>query len=150
MDLVFDGLKSVTVRAPDYETLMVIQASRRLYKPPGQSLNLSQVVELNKRFIMGYNAYRDEPRVQALYKEVQKYNTNLRRLGLKDHQVRAGRRVSCLFCMERNVLRADACGYACGRRLRALGDRTGSPSLSSSGARASSLPGPSWPCLALS
>ena len=89
MDLVHDGLKSVTVRAPDYETLMVIQASRRLYKPPGQQLNLSQVVELNKRFIMGYNAYRDEPRVQALYKDVQQYNTNLRRLGLKDHQVRA-------------------------------------------------------------
>ena len=86
MELVHDGLKSVTVRAPDYETLMVIQASRRLYKPPGQQLNLSQVVELNKRFIMGYNAYRDEPRVQALYKEVQQYNTNLRRLGLKDHQ----------------------------------------------------------------
>ena len=27
LDLVFDGLKSVTVRAPDYETLMVCQCS---------------------------------------------------------------------------------------------------------------------------
>lgn len=108
MELVFDGLKSVTVRAPDYETLMVgqfnkkpfpnlaqssqnlqvIQASRRLYKPPGQQLNLSQVVDLNKKFIMGYNTYREEPRVQDLYKKVEAYNKSLRQLGLKDHQVR--------------------------------------------------------------
>lgn len=118
MALVFDGLKSVTVRAPDYETLMVrypccngkcplklivrrvlrlqqvIQASRRLYKPPGQQMNLSQVVELNKRFIMGYNAYREEPRVKALYSQVEAYNKSLRQLGLKDHQVEgAGRPV---------------------------------------------------------
>ena len=92
MDLVFDGLKSVTVRAPDYETLMVIQASRRLYKPPGQQLNLSQVVDLNKKFIMGYNAYRDEPRVKDLYAKVEGYNKTLRQLGLKDHQVEGANR----------------------------------------------------------
>lgn len=68
----------------------VIQASRRLYKPPGQQLNLSQVVELNKRFIVGYNAYKDEPKVQHLYKQVQAYNKRLRQLGLKDHQVSLG------------------------------------------------------------
>lgn len=72
--------------------MQVIQASRRLYKPPGQQLNLSQVVELNKRFIMGYNTYRDEPKVQELYKNVEAYNKNLNRLGLKDHQVEAARR----------------------------------------------------------
>lgn len=70
----------------------VIQASRRLYKPPGQQLNLSQVVELNKRFIMGYNAYRDEPKVKALYKRIEAYNKSLRRLGLKDHQVEGASR----------------------------------------------------------
>lgn len=93
MELVFDGLKSVTVRAPDYDTLMVIQASRRLYKPPGQQLNLSQVVDLNKKFIMGYNAYRDEPKVKDLYKKVEAYNKTLRQLGIKDHQVRGGLRM---------------------------------------------------------
>jgi glycerol-3-phosphate O-acyltransferase/dihydroxyacetone phosphate acyltransferase len=36
---------------------------------------------------MGYNAYRDEPKVQELYKNVVAYNKNLVRLGLKDHQV---------------------------------------------------------------
>ncbi|MCP5888547.1 hypothetical protein NL336_27135, partial [Klebsiella pneumoniae] len=54
LDIVFDGLKSVTVRAPDYETLMVIQASRRLMSLPGQHLSLSDKVEQNRKLVMGY------------------------------------------------------------------------------------------------
>ncbi|KAM0792271.1 hypothetical protein ACM66B_004963 [Microbotryomycetes sp. NB124-2] len=87
MSMVVDGLKSVTIRAPDYDTLMLIQATRRLYRPPGQHLTLGQIVELNKRFIAGYEAYKDEPRVIDLSKRVKEYNTKLRYLGLKDHQV---------------------------------------------------------------
>ncbi len=87
MDIVFDGLKSVTVRAPDYETLMFIQAGRRLYTPPGQHVGLGQVVELNRRFIMGYLKFKDEPRVQKVKNDVMRYNVKLRYAGLKDHQV---------------------------------------------------------------
>ncbi|SCV74439.1 BQ2448_8078 [Microbotryum intermedium] len=87
MDLVVDGLKSVTVRAPDYETLMLIQATRRLYRPPGQYLTLGQIVELNKRFIAGYEVYRDDPRLKQLMARVKEYNTLLRYMGLKDHQI---------------------------------------------------------------
>ncbi|KAL9933544.1 hypothetical protein V8E36_007720 [Tilletia maclaganii] len=92
MDLVFDGLKSVTVRAPDYETLMFIQAGRRLYTPPGSNTSLGQVVELNRRFIMGYNKFKDEPRVIALKADVQKYNRMLMNYGLRDHQVERAHR----------------------------------------------------------
>ncbi|GAA6064453.1 hypothetical protein JCM10212_005202 [Sporobolomyces blumeae] len=92
MDIIVDGLKGVTVRAPDYDTLMLIQAARRLYRPPGQHLTLGQIVELNKRFIVGYEVYKDEPRVKELERKVKEYNTLLRYLGLKDHQVdRVGR-----------------------------------------------------------
>lgn len=87
MDLVFDGLKSVTVRAPDYETLMLIQAARRLYTPPGHHLTLPQVVELNRRFIIGYLKFKDDPRIQKLKADVLKYNKMLGWAGLKDHQV---------------------------------------------------------------
>ncbi|GAA5848725.1 hypothetical protein JCM8547_004608 [Rhodosporidiobolus lusitaniae] len=87
MEIIVDGLKSVTVRAPDYETLMLIQAARRLYRPPGQNLTLGQIVELNKRFIVGYEVYKEDPRIQELEKRVRDYNTLLRYLGLKDHQV---------------------------------------------------------------
>lgn len=105
LDLIYDGLKTVTVRAPDYDTLMVsyntisellanrlcsqlIQAARRLYKPPGQHLTLGQVVELNKRFLEAYLQLKDEPKIQDLRNKVLKYNRLLRDLGLRDHQVR--------------------------------------------------------------
>ncbi|BGP13962.1 hypothetical protein JCM10213_005545 [Rhodosporidiobolus nylandii] len=92
MDIIVDGLKSVTVRAPDYDTLMLIQAARRLYRPPGQSLTIGQIVELNKRFIVGYEVYKEDPRIQNLERRVREYNTLLSYLGLKDHQVeRVGR-----------------------------------------------------------
>ncbi|KZS89886.1 glycerol-3-phosphate O-acyltransferase [Sistotremastrum niveocremeum HHB9708] len=87
LDLIYDGLKTVTLRTPDYDTLMVIQAARRLYKTPGQHLTLGQVVELNKRFMEGYEHFKDEPRIKALRANVTKYNRMVRDLGLRDHQV---------------------------------------------------------------
>ncbi|KAN0133745.1 hypothetical protein V8E53_008469 [Lactarius tabidus] len=94
LDLVYEALKTVTIRAPDYDTLMLIQAARRLYRPPGQHLTLSQVVELNKRFMHGYNVYKDDPRLQALLSNVLKYNRLLRDLGLRDHQVLRAKRAN--------------------------------------------------------
>ncbi|KAL0946932.1 hypothetical protein HGRIS_013092 [Hohenbuehelia grisea] len=87
LDLVYDALKTVTVRAPDYETLMLVQAARRLYKTPGQHLTLGQVVELNRRLLEGYTHFKDEPRIQKLRNDVLRYNRLLRDLGLRDHQV---------------------------------------------------------------
>ncbi|KAH9981362.1 glycerol-3-phosphate O-acyltransferase [Lactifluus volemus] len=94
LDQVYNSLKAVTVRAPDYDTLMLIQAARRLYQPPGQHLTLGQVVELNKRFLLAYSCFKDKPRVQALREKVLKYNRLLRDLGLRDHQVPRAQTVS--------------------------------------------------------
>ena len=87
LEMIYGGLKTVTLRTPDYETLTVIQAGRRLYRPPGQHPTLGQTVELNRRFIEGYNQKKDEPRVVALREHIIKYNRKLRDLGLRDHQV---------------------------------------------------------------
>ncbi|KAK2466946.1 hypothetical protein APHAL10511_001204 [Amanita phalloides] len=94
LDLIYDALKTVTVRAPDYDTLMLIQAVRRLYKTPGQHLTLSQVVELNRRLLEGYTHFKDEPRVQKLRTDVLKYNRLVRDLGLRDHQVPKAQKAS--------------------------------------------------------
>ncbi|KAF8479349.1 hypothetical protein DFH94DRAFT_749242 [Russula ochroleuca] len=94
LNQVYDALKAVTVRAPDYDTLMLIQAARRLYQPPGQHLSLGQVVELNKHFLLAYSYFKDEPRIQALRKKVLKYNRLLRDLGLRDHQVPRAQKAS--------------------------------------------------------
>lgn len=94
LDLIYDGLKTVTIRAPDYDTLMLIQAVRRLYKTPGQYLTLGQVVELNRRFLEGYTHFKDEPRVQKLRTDVLKYNRLIRDLGIRDHQVPRAQKAS--------------------------------------------------------
>ncbi|TCD69725.1 hypothetical protein EIP91_006492 [Steccherinum ochraceum] len=88
LDMVYDGLKAVTLRAPDYETLMasLIQAARRLYKTPGQHLTLGQTVEMNRRFLEGYTHYKDHPNVMKFRDDVAKYNRLLRDLGVRDHQ----------------------------------------------------------------
>ncbi|KPI43517.1 putative acyltransferase [Cyphellophora attinorum] len=90
MSTVQDGLTAVTQSSPDYETLMLAQAARRLYNPHGKKLPLSLVVELNRRLVKGYTIYKDEPRVIEMKREVLQYNRELRALGVRDHQVEWG------------------------------------------------------------
>ncbi|KAL9057922.1 MAG: hypothetical protein Q9162_002049 [Coniocarpon cinnabarinum] len=87
LQMVYDALVSVTVTSPDYETLMLIQAVRRLYNPPGKKLPLSMVVELNRRLVKGYTRYRDDPRIVRLKKRVLDYNKSLMALNVRDHQL---------------------------------------------------------------
>lgn len=91
LESVRQGLISVTVTTPDYETLQVIQAVRRLYNSKGTKLPLPRIVELNRRLVQGYDRYKDDPRVVALKEEVISYNKSLRAVGLRDHQVQYAR-----------------------------------------------------------
>ena len=90
MSTVQDGLTAVTQSSPDYETLMLAQAARRLYNPAGKKLPLSLVVELNRRLVKGYTIYKDDPQVVAVRRDVLAYNRELRALGVRDHQVEWG------------------------------------------------------------
>ena len=90
LETVYQGLVAVTQTSPDYDTLMLIQAARRLYNPTGKKLPLPLVVELNRRLVKGYTVYKDDPRVQTLMKDVKEYNKKLRALGIRDHQVEWG------------------------------------------------------------
>jgi len=91
LDMIYHALLSVTVNTPDYETLQVVQAARRLYKPAHRRLPLPQVVELNRRFVEGYNHFKDDPRVIKLRNDVLEYNRRLRDLGIRDHQVQGAK-----------------------------------------------------------
>ena len=90
LETVYQGLVAVTQTSPDYDTLMVIQAARRLYNPTGKKLPLPLVVELNRRLVKGYTQYKDDPRISELMKDVKDYNKRLRALGVRDHQVEWG------------------------------------------------------------
>ena len=87
LDTVYQALVAVTVTSPDYDTLMLIQAARRLYNPTGKKLPLPMVVELNRRLVKGYTHYKDDPRIISLKKSVVRYNKELRYMNLRDHQV---------------------------------------------------------------
>ncbi|KNC98579.1 uncharacterized protein SPPG_06264 [Spizellomyces punctatus DAOM BR117] len=87
LDTIYTSLKAITTTAPDYDTLMVIQAARRLYKPPHKRLNLDQTLLLSRRFTEGYLKYRNDPRVQDLTGRVLEYNRLLSYYGIRDHQV---------------------------------------------------------------
>ncbi|KAK2591409.1 Glycerol-3-phosphate/dihydroxyacetone phosphate acyltransferase [Conoideocrella luteorostrata] len=91
IDTTYQALSAVTVSAPNYDTLMVIQAARRLYNPTGKKLPLPVVVELNRRLAMGYERYKDDERITSLSASVKNYNSQLRYLNLKDHQVQYGK-----------------------------------------------------------
>lgn len=81
------ALYAVTENAPSFDVLMTIQAARRLYQPARGKLPLSIVVDINRRLLVGYSQYKDDPRIIHLQQMVNKYNNALYSLGLKDHQV---------------------------------------------------------------
>ncbi|KAI3403960.2 SCT1 [Candida oxycetoniae] len=88
LDLISTGLKAVTVTCEDYETLMLIQAARRLYAGNfAQQLPLPLIVEMNRRLVNGYQHYKDQPVIKELKKKVLKYNELLKSLHLPDHHV---------------------------------------------------------------
>ncbi|RPB24062.1 hypothetical protein L211DRAFT_204556 [Terfezia boudieri ATCC MYA-4762] len=87
LEILYHSLVSVTVTSPDYDTLMVIQAVRRLYKPIHRKLPLPMVMELNRRLVSGYTQFKDDPRIIKLRANVTAYNRELRLMNLRDHQV---------------------------------------------------------------
>ncbi|KAJ1673792.1 Glycerol-3-phosphate/dihydroxyacetone phosphate acyltransferase, partial [Spiromyces aspiralis] len=51
LETISEALKNVTINTPDYETLQLIQAGRRLYRPGNLHLSMNQQVELTRRFV---------------------------------------------------------------------------------------------------
>lgn len=88
LELITLRLNEVTVTCDDYDTLIAIQAARRLYVSNNRELTpLPLVVEMNRRLIRGYQQYSDRADVKALRDAVGEYNNRLMQLGLHDHQV---------------------------------------------------------------
>ncbi|CAO3649521.1 unnamed protein product [Cunninghamella echinulata] len=88
LDQADEAFKTVTTSAPDYNTLMVIQAARRLYTPYKQTKpTIQQVVKMNQHFGVGWIKLKDDPRQQELSRKVKIYNDTLAYFGIRDHQV---------------------------------------------------------------
>ncbi|EDO17127.1 hypothetical protein Kpol_1025p48 [Vanderwaltozyma polyspora DSM 70294] len=88
LDTVTEGLKAVTVNTPDYETLMVVQAMRRLYTAQlNTKLSLPMIVEMNRRIVKYYQTYKDDPEFRQLKNDILKYNSHLQQFNIPDHLV---------------------------------------------------------------
>lgn len=91
LDMIQPALQAVTVSTPDYDTLMLISAARRLYNPKGKKLPLPAVIELNRRLAQGYEKYKDEEKTKQVVASVKAYNKQLMYLNIRDHQVQNAR-----------------------------------------------------------
>ncbi|KAG7660394.1 uncharacterized protein J8A68_006098 [[Candida] subhashii] len=94
-------LREVTVTCPDYDTLMVLQACRRLHCSSNREhVPLPMVVEMNRRLVKSYQEHENAPDVVELRKLVLKYNEKLRFMGIHDNQVQSlyeSNRIKLLF-----------------------------------------------------
>jgi glycerol-3-phosphate O-acyltransferase/dihydroxyacetone phosphate acyltransferase len=82
-----EGLSNVTVETPDFDTLQLFWALRRLYVPSGEKLDDSMKQSLTRGFAEGYSKFKDNERVKKLLENVQLYMNLLKQYGLRDFQV---------------------------------------------------------------
>ncbi len=83
-----EALVNVTLNAPDWRTLRLIQTIRRLYKPASAELSPGQYIELSRRFVNGYLLQKDDPDMVNFADVAENYQAKLDLLGLKDYQLR--------------------------------------------------------------
>lgn len=79
-------LRALTVNADSWDTIWVLDGVRRLYQPPG--LTLEERVELARRFNVGYPQAAHHPEVVELFGRVRAYLTRMSAAGLSDHILR--------------------------------------------------------------
>eukprot|EP01147_Barroeca_monosierra_P008391 gene8392-919_t len=87
MTTVQDALNSVVVSAPDYDSLRLLWAIRRLYKPENVVLTLEQTQQLTLRFADLNSVMGEEPQFIRIMERVKAYNKQLESYGIRDHQV---------------------------------------------------------------
>ena len=87
LELAQKAIEAVTVTTPDYETMQLLWAARRLYKPEHLRLTMEQTQQLSIRFSEAYVALRDDADVVGLRQKVEAYNKQLHSFGIRDHEI---------------------------------------------------------------
>jgi glycerol-3-phosphate O-acyltransferase/dihydroxyacetone phosphate acyltransferase len=85
------ALRAQTINAPDWDTLRVLDAARRLYQPP--RIRLEERIELSRRFAEVYPTVAADPEVRITMRRLHEYVARLEAVGLDDRdlQRRVGR-----------------------------------------------------------
>lgn len=82
------ALRALTLNAPDFDTLRVLDGVRRLYVPIDRDLSLAEEAEVTRRLVAHWRAMHETPDVRAFYSDVESYLALLEALGLSDWDLR--------------------------------------------------------------
>jgi glycerol-3-phosphate O-acyltransferase / dihydroxyacetone phosphate acyltransferase len=82
------ALRSLTVNAPDWDTLRMLDGVRRLYQP--ERIAMADRVELARRFSEAYGSIAQEPRVAAFVQRMEAYLDELDDLDIDDRDLVRG------------------------------------------------------------
>jgi len=89
LSLILDGLASVTLQAPTWHQLELMQMFRRLYLDTSQNqgITMEDQQTIVRSFQVGYEQVQERPDVVKVREHVQRYQNLLKQYGLQDHQV---------------------------------------------------------------
>jgi len=86
LKVVETGLRSVTFNAPDFKTMQLLRAMRRMYQGDVK-LKPKRYMELNRRFAFAFAQFKSDERFIALVENVSTYLGSTEKLGLTDRIV---------------------------------------------------------------
>lgn len=84
-DEIDKALRALTIQADDWPTLRVLETVRRLYQPPG--LSLEARLELSRRFAAGYARVREHPEIVKLFVRVAAFRARLDAIDLQERDL---------------------------------------------------------------
>jgi 1-acyl-sn-glycerol-3-phosphate acyltransferase len=79
------AMRRLTINSPDWDTVRALDTVRRLYQPPG--ISIEERVELSRRFNKHYAALAEDPRVIEILGRAKAYATKLDELGISDREL---------------------------------------------------------------
>lgn len=82
------SLRALTLNAPDFDVLRVLDGVRRLYVPEERDLTLGEEAEVTRRLVDHYQRKGDDPALRAFYDDVASYLALLDAMGLSDWDLR--------------------------------------------------------------
>ena len=89
MEQIEQSMRSVTINAPDWQTLKYIHHMRRLYQPGRIKLPVSEILDLTRKFAIGFEAAqkKGDPAFLELLQKLDLYQRLLKDYLLTDAQV---------------------------------------------------------------
>ena len=87
LHVVENGMRNVTINAPDWKTLKYIHHIRRLYQPGRIKLPVSEVLELTRQFAAFFDEFKDEKLLKELCDQLDVYQILLKEYLITDAQV---------------------------------------------------------------